>query len=548
MTAINDMDILDRIEAELNGMGDDNGETTSWTDDDGLVTSVTERDGHVLVSVSDDEGTITSDFEQVDGMVVETVTETGPDNEEAEIREAQRPMRYDLVMGMVPADLDDDQVVAWLTQQRAERDAAEREAERAALEEAAAGGDEDAEAALRQAIIDDQMATSQAQQGTATWAQELRRREHERAIKESALTIAQAIRDYLGSYLVFPTGLRDAQLDVMTMWAIHTYTFRAQGVTPYLAVTAPTQGSGKTTVLELLSTLASNPSKVEVNPTAPVVRVLCDEGRTVFLDEIDTLSSDKAFVATMNSGYKAGGSITRIGRRKGDNFAEVSSTFAPKAIAGIAREGTLPLPTATLDRCIEIKIVRAKPGELSKRFRVEVMRDETEVTGMRDWMASWTASMRTELRDAYVDLPRLSTSRAEQIWEPLVTIAHLLGGDWYDRICKAATLMDGGREQNVDPNAALVADVATVVEAYTDMCPDATQIKIDDLMSLRNVLVGRKLRDKLTAEQVAKRLGAFGIRAEVLNMDGTDAQVYTLLDDDGMLLSHWVDLFSRYSE
>lgn len=455
---------------------------------------------------------------------------------------AEDPLRNDPSYGAVMVDLTDERdVELWLSQIRADIKAG-----RLVFESAVPSDDDEAE--LRRAIIDDQMNSYAGQQGTANWTAVARRAQQEELFSEAALEYAAKMHSYYSGYLVFPSALREAQLVVLTLWSIHTYCFQAQGVTPYLAITAPTQGSGKTTVEELLSTLANNPSKVEVNPTAAVVRQMADEGRTVFIDEVDMLAKDKVFTAVLNSGYKAGGSVTRLRRGKDGSSTDSTSTFSPKVVAGIAREGSLPFETATLDRCIEIKIIRAKPGELTKRFRVDVMREDTEVLAMRDWMQHWTNKMRKQIREAYFAVPRLSSSRAEQIWETLITIGGLLGGDWYERICAAAILMDGGREANVDPNAALVADIATVVEAYVDMCPDKPQITVDVLVSLREVLVGRKLRDKISTDSMIKRLGAFGIRADVLNLDGKDELVYTLLDDQGTLLPHWVDLFSRYGE
>ena len=208
---------------------------------------------------------------------------------------------------------------------------------------------------------------------------------------------------------MLPPAQRDVILDTLTLWAMHTYSIKASGVTPYLFVVAATQGAGKSRVLEVLSTLVNNPSAVEVNPTAPVVRLLANEGRTLFLDEIDVLGKDQSFIGVCNSGYRAGGSVTRIARAKGGQYADKTSTFCAKAFAGIAREGSLPLPSATLDRGITIRIVRATAEEMraTKRFRADVMRDDTDVVAMRDWMQTWSHMHYRELRDTWVEVPEL---------------------------------------------------------------------------------------------------------------------------------------------
>lgn len=398
---------------------------------------------------------------------------------------------------------------------------------------------------IRRQLIDEQMATYEGQHGQQAWREELARRERKRQVVAEAAAKFEDIRSYMASYLVFPDKYKDAYLDLMATWVIHTYAHKTQGVTPYLKIIAPTKGSGKTTVLEILSTLAHNPSAVEVTPTGPVVRVYAEGGHSLFLDEIDTLANDKNFVAVMNSGYKAGGSVTRVGRKQGDTYTEKSNTFCPKAIAGIAEEGDLALPPATLDRCIEMRIFRAKPGELTKRFRVKIMAEEPQVLALRQWAEMWAYTQYTEIRDAYFDIPELSSSRAQEIWEPLITIAGLLGTDIYERVCKAAMLIDASKVADPDKNTAMVADLHRVMTTLIELDSDICQIKVDDLAEARSFLAGSKLQGRLSSDQLVRRLAAFGIQPELAKVDGEETQVYTFADH-GELLPDWVDLFDRY--
>lgn len=413
-----------------------------------------------------------------------------------------------------------------------------------------------------QAMINDAMNNPEARSGSAAWHGRVEREtpareqreaefaasEHARAAADDqAIEMFTAIREYIKGYLVLPPKFADAYLDVMTLWVIHTYCYKVAGVTPYLSIVAPTKGSGKTTVLEVLSTLANNPSKIEVGPTAPVVRHYASQAHSLFLDEIDTLAKDTNFVAVMNSGYKSGGSVTRMAKKQGDDVTITSATFCPKAIAGIAEEGRLPLPDATLDRCIEIKIFRALPGELTKRFRVDVMRDEPEVAAMRAWMSVWTQVHYRDLRDAYFEVPQLSSSRAEQIYEPLVTIGCLLSEEIGNRIRAAAVLLDMDRPKTLDTNSALITDLAQIVTAYQEAAPTATQIRLDTIIEFHGLLTGKKLDKKMTVELITKRLGAFSLFTEVVVQNGKDTLVYTIGDGDGNLTPDWSDLFKRYA-
>lgn len=425
------------------------------------------------------------------------------------------PMRFDPVLGMVPDHMSEEEAKEYVAR----------------------------EADIRTAIVNDAMSSEDARAGIENWEREHESRRRDALIQERASEMAGRIRSYIGSYLVFPQDYTRAYRTLLALWDIHTYCHHAQGVTPYLAIVAPTQGAGKSTVLGVLSTIAHNPTGVEVNPTATVVRMFANSGHTLFIDEIDELASDKAFKGVMNSGYKAGGKVTRVGRRSGDEVSNSSNTFCPKAIAGIAREGTLPLPTATLDRCITVKLLKAKRGEITKRFRVDIMRDDPDVREMREWAQEWATRNYRNLRESYFDVPQLSDTRREEIWEPLITIAGLLGEEWYRDACDAARLLDDTTGQNLDPNIALVQDVAKVIGAYREIAPDATSIKVDELVSLRNSMTSRKLAEKLSPEAFIRRMGAFGITA---SPGRDDELVYRVADESGDLVPAFLDLFARY--
>jgi hypothetical protein len=411
-----------------------------------------------------------------------------------------------------------------LAQAQAEREAAEREAQRLAEVEAAR-----VERAEREA------------------AEALRREAEAVQIRAEAVDQFKAVRDYFGSYLILPDRYRSAYLTVLALWSLHTYSYKVAGVTPYIIVQAPTKNSGKTTVAEISSTVAHNPSAVEVAPTAPVVRTYASQGYTLFVDEIDQLASDKTFISVMNSGYRAGGSVTRMGRASGDDTVLKSSTFGPKMICGIAEEGDLPLPPPTLDRSIPLRIFRARPGELGRRFRVDIMRDEPEVLAMRQWMERWTQLSHREIRDAYFDVPELSSTRAMEIWEPLITLAGLLGEEILADALAAARLIDGEKPADPEPNVGMVQDVAVIIREYVAVVPaSVTDIRADDLAELRDVLVGRRLVRKLPMEALVKRLGAFGITPVVVKQDDADVLVYRLRKD-GHMLPEWKELFDRYA-
>jgi hypothetical protein len=443
---------------------------------------------------------------------------------------------YDPVMGAVDAHAYQDgegRIVP----------VAQPEIEPAEVTEDEPADEDDAE--LREQIINEQMNSPEGRQGTADWQRELEQRRREQQAKEEAMARAGEMRDYLARYLVFPEATRDASLDLLTLWALATYSHKIVGVSPRLAIVAPTKGSGKTTVMEVLSTLVTNPSPMGVTPTAPVIKLMAAEGMVMFLDEVDTLTKGAAggdIAAVLNSGYKAGGAVMRVGRTKGGQFLDKTSTFAPVCFAGIAHEGSLPLPAATMDRAITVRIAKARPGELTTRFRVDVMRDDDESVSLRDWAQSWTNANRRQIRDARPEMPEMSSSRAEQIWEPLFIVAGILGPEWIERARQAAAVIDGETEQTADPNILFVSDLRAALDAWKGT--DGNRIQVADLHMLWLRLDERKHAEALDLNRFSRKLAAFGIKS----VPDKGKRWVRITDAAGEYVPVLAEVFARYAE
>ena len=135
------------------------------------------------------------------------------------------------------------------------------------------------------------------------------------------------------------------------------------------------------------------------------------------------------------------------------------STFCPKALAGI---GTLP-DTVT-DRSIRIALKRRAPGERVARFR---QRDAHRVgVPLRAQLEAWSATAVDALRDAEPDLPGALGDRAADVWEPLIAIADLAGGDWPTRARHAATALSG--KVSVDDDTLSIRLLHDIRRVFTD--------------------------------------------------------------------------------
>ena len=75
------------------------------------------------------------------------------------------------------------------------------------------------------------------------------------------------------------------QLTVLALWIMHTYSYKASSVTPYLNIHSMERRSGKTTCLQLLSYLCPDSWFVTAPAAATVIRKLLYSRPIVLLDD-----------------------------------------------------------------------------------------------------------------------------------------------------------------------------------------------------------------------------------------------------------------------
>jgi hypothetical protein len=153
-----------------------------------------------------------------------------------------------------------------------------------------------------------------------------------------------------------------------------------------------------------------------------------------------------------------------VGRTSGPNFTPTNyATFAPAFLAGIGR-----MPDTIEDRAVVIQMRRKAANEYVQPYRPG--RDRAALNEIRDRLSAWaeanTSKAHVHANEQQIDLP--VDDRAADVWEPLLVVAHLAGGDW--PVC--------GR-------AACIELVAKAGEADTDASPG--QLLLEDIHAVMNV-------------------------------------------------------------
>jgi putative DNA primase/helicase len=120
-----------------------------------------------------------------------------------------------------------------------------------------------------------------------------------------ATTLTMAIRRHV--------VLSDAAADTIALWILHTWSLGEFSISPRLAITSPTKGCGKTTVLRLLAWLARRPKRAgSISPPA-LFRAVEQLQPTILLDETEKyVEHGSELHGLLNEGHSRGGTVMRV--------------------------------------------------------------------------------------------------------------------------------------------------------------------------------------------------------------------------------------------
>src|SRR5262249_27079463 len=136
-------------------------------------------------------------------------------------------------------------------------------------------------------------------------------------------------------------------------------------------------------------------------------------------------------------------------RLKGRSTSRVArySCWCPKVMAAIGR-----LPETLADRCVVIRMQRKRPEEVCERLR----KVETGDLIMR--CERFVVENAAAIAGARPEVPEGLNDRAADIWEPLLALADLAGGEW-PRLAREAATALSAQAQDGSPIGALLFDV-----------------------------------------------------------------------------------------
>lgn len=331
----------------------------------------------------------------------------------------------------------------------------------------------------------------------------------------------------LRHYVVLPEHVAEAA----ALWAVHTHAFDLWQVTPRLAISAPTMGSGKSVMLDVLASMVPRPLEAANLSTAVVFRAVENFRPTLMIDEVDTFLGDNDELrGVLNSGYRKGGTALRC---EGDNHElKAFSTFAPVATAGIGR-----LPGTLADRSIHAELQRKRPDEHVSGFRSDRIDHLRELSRQ---MARFVLDNKSELSGAEPTMPPGIFNRKADNWRPLLSIADIAGGEWPARARAAAVALSTVDADDAESlKVQLLSDIKSIFEAQTE-----DRMPTKDLVAALHELEERPWNDfrrgkPLSTRQLGDMLRSFKIVSTTIRFaNGRVAKGYRE--------SGFKEAFSRY--
>lgn len=341
--------------------------------------------------------------------------------------------------------------------------------------------------------------------------------------------LLERTRAYFARYVV----VAEPVPSIVALWVAHTYLIPALPVSPYVYFYSPEPGSGKTTALDVLQSVACGATRMDGMSASVLFRVIDMGTPTLLLDELDAIftgkpsESGEAIRAVLNAGYRIGGYVWRVEVSGKSYTPKRFSVYCPKAMAGLK-----PLPPSLAHRAIAANLKPALATEQHDDFENDDDDRLAEADALTKAWAAWAAvavddvTARSRKPDKLEDLD----ARQNEIARPLLRIADVAGGRWpLDARAGLVTLLVGDDVQAASAGRELLTAIRDAFDSHYALQADrltcrevADALNADDHYGYATWNNGTGV----TTREVGRKLAAYGIRARTVRHDDARGEGY----------------------
>jgi hypothetical protein len=333
----------------------------------------------------------------------------------------------------------------------------------------------------------------------------------------------QAVHEFLGRFVSYPSA--HAQT-AHALWCVHAHLMHLWDSTPRIAFLSPEPASGKSRALEVTELLVPNAvMAVNVSPAYLFRKVGDVNGPpTILFDEIDTVFGPKAreneeIRGLLNAGHRKGAVAGRCVVHGKTVCTEEIPAYAPVALAGLGW-----LPDTIMTRAVIVPMRRRHAGERIEPFRRRM--HVAQGNELRSLIETWARQQPNEIE--WPELPPGVEDRDADVWEPLVVVADLVGGDW-PALARAAavSLVSAGRDREASLGVRLLMDLQTVFGNSTGL---PTKAILNGLIAIEESPWGNLRGKPLDERGLAHRLRQYSIRSHQVRFGDVTLKGYTRED------------------
>lgn len=338
-----------------------------------------------------------------------------------------------------------------------------------------------------------------------------------------------AVETFLARFVIYPS---EAARIAHVLWIAHTHSMDRWESTPRIAFLSEEPASGKSRALEVTEPLVPRAvHAVNVTPAYLFRKVADDAGPpTILYDEADTVFGPRAkdnedIRGFINAGHRTGATAGRV--------AVKGKTYVPEelpAYCAIALAGLRDLPDTVMSRSIIVRMQRRAPNERVEPWRHRVNSHEGEELG--DWLAVWAQENADKLE--WPAFPAEVEDRGADVWESLLMVADLAGGEWPIRARRAAVALvavSWGEAESL--GVRLLTDLHAIFGTEERML---TSVVLTRLLAIEESPWADLRGKPLDSRSLAKRLRPFGVTPQQHNYGPRTLRGYEAAD----LADPWV--------
>lgn len=241
-----------------------------------------------------------------------------------------------------------------------------------------------------------------------------------------------------------------------SLWIVMTWLMDEVKVAPLAVITAPEKRCGKTQLLDLIGKMSYRPMPTSSITPSALFRSIEMWQPTLLIDEADAfLDDNEEMRGLLNAGHSRISSYT-IRTVGDDHTPKRFNVWGAKAIAGIGK-----LQDTVMDRSITLELRRKLDCEHVDRIRhAEPGLFET----LSRKLCRFAEDNRETIRNARPVLPDELNDRAQDNWEPLLSIADTAGGEWPDMARMAALKISGDSQISQSIGVELLSDIKEIFD------------------------------------------------------------------------------------